>query len=126
MKTLNSRKLFLSAACFNFMVAIPSLLFMGLVAQVLSLQLDTATSVLFFQISMAIVGLFGWVYYQIAADISRYRPYILLGILAKSIFVIVILGHWIVGNIHWPLAALVTVDIIYAVLFAMQYRRRTM
>ena len=123
MDTLNSRKLFLSAACFNLMVAVPSLLFMGLIAQVLSLQLDTPTSVLFFQISMAIVGLFAWVYYEIARDIKVNRPYILLGVIAKSIFVVIILAHYFLGNIQWPLALLVVVDIAYAFLFLRVYER---
>jgi hypothetical protein len=105
------------------MVAVPSLLFMGLIAQVLSLQLDTPTSVLFFQISMAIVGLFAWVYYEIARDIKVNRPYILLGVIAKSIFVVIILAHYFLGNIQWPLALLVVVDIAYAFLFLRVYER---
>lgn len=123
MNMFNPRKLFLSAACFNFLVAIPSLLGMELVAKVLLLDLSSPITVLFFQITMGIVALFGWAYYRIACDSNRYRPFILLGAMAKTIFVVVIIGHWIAGDLQWPLAALVIVDVIYAALFSLYYRR---
>lgn len=116
-------KLFFSAACFNVIVALPSLLFVGLASQILSLDLDSSAATLFYQITMLIVALFGWVYFKIAGDPVQYRPFILLGILAKSIFVVVIMWHWITGSISWPLAALVSVDLVYAVSFFLVYRR---
>jgi hypothetical protein len=108
--------LFKSAACFNLLAGLPLLVARRPAADLLGLEI-TPTSALFIQITMALVVMFGWVYWMISVDPVRYRPYILLGVLLKPLLVILIYGHWLAGNIPWPLPALASVDVLYAVLF---------
>ncbi|HCS44720.1 MAG TPA: hypothetical protein DIW52_18145 [Pseudomonas sp.] len=108
--------LFKSAACFNVLAGLPLLVAMRPAADLMGLDI-TPTSALFIQITMALVVMFGWVYWMISVDPVRYRPYILLGVLLKPLFVILIFGHWLAGSIPWPLPTLASVDILYAALF---------
>lgn len=111
-----TRTLFFSAACFNVLAGLPLLVAMRPVAELLGLQI-TPTSAPFIQITMALVVIFGWAYWMIARDPLRYRPYIVLGVFLKLVVVAVIYGHWLVGNIPWPLPMLASGDILYALLF---------
>lgn len=120
----HTRWLFISAACFNWIVGLSGLLMMHPVASMLALQLDSPTAILFFQITMGCVTLLGWAYYMIAVDPERYRPFLVLGILGKSMFMIIIYGHGLAGDMSWQLPALVTFDLMYTVLF-IRYLHRT-
>lgn len=111
-----SRTLFGSAAGFNVLAGLPLLVAMQPVAALMGLQV-TPTSTLFIQITMALVVMFGWAYWMISRDPVRYRPYIVLGILLKVLVVAVIYGHWLAGNIPWPLPVLASGDIVFALLF---------
>ena len=108
--------LFKSAACFNVLAGLPLLVAMGPVAELMGLEI-TPTSALFIHLTMTLVVMFGGGYWMISVDPVRYRPYILLGVLLKPVFVILIYGHWLAGSIPWPLPALASVDILYAALF---------
>ncbi|MFC5698396.1 hypothetical protein ACFPU0_22950 [Pseudomonas sp. GCM10022186] len=116
------RWLFLSAAWFNLLAGLPLLVAMRSVAGVMGLEI-TPTSTLFIQISMGVVLVFALAYWMIARDPLRYRPYIPLGIVLKLLVVLVIHGHWLAGNLDWPLAALAIGDIVYALLFWRYYQR---
>lgn len=111
-----TRKLFISAACFNVLAGLPLLVALRPVAALLGLQV-TPTATLFIQLTTCLVVVFGWVYWMIARDPLRYRPYILLGLILKVLFVSVVYGHWLVGNIPWPLPAVAAGDIVFALLF---------
>jgi hypothetical protein len=50
-------------------------------------------------------------------DPAGNRPIALLGVIGKLATVALVWSHWAAGNIGWPLAALVVVDLIYAGLF---------
>ena len=67
---------------------------------------------------------FGCAYAQIARDPVCNRPYVVLGILGKSAFVVAIYAHFLAGDASPRLAALVTVDLVFALLFA-AFRRAT-
>lgn len=116
-----TRILFISAACFNVLAGLPLLLALRPMAALLRLQI-TPTSTLFIQLVMGLVIIFGWVYWMIACDPLRYRPYIVLGIILKVLFVSVVYGHWLAGNIPWPLPAVAAGDIVYALLFWRYYQ----
>lgn len=116
------RKLFISAAWFNILAGLPLLVAMGPVAGLMGLQLNP-TAVLFIHITAGLIVVFGGVYWMIARDPVRYRPYIPLGIILKIFFVVVVYGHWLSGSVSWPLPALAFVDVIYAVLFWRYYRQ---
>lgn len=116
MSNSSARTLFGSAAGFNVLAGLPFLVAMQPVAALMGLQV-TPTSALFIQITMALVVMFGWAYWMISRDPVRYRPYIVLGILLKILVVAVIYGHWLAGNIPWPLPVLASGDIVFALLF---------
>ncbi|MNR68936.1 hypothetical protein D3C85_1938270 [compost metagenome] len=60
---------------------------------------------------------------MIARDPLHYRPYILLGIILKVLFVVVVYGHWLAGSIPWPLPVVASGDIVYALLFWRYFQR---
>lgn len=115
-----ARKLFTTAAIFNLLAGLPLLIAMRPVGELMGLQI-TPTAALFIHITMGVVVVFGWVYWQIARDPLRYRPYILLGIILKLLVVGVIYAHWLVGDISWPLPALAFGDIVFSFLFWRYY-----
>lgn len=115
-----TRKLFISAACFNVFAGLPLLVALHPVAALLGLQI-TPTSTLFIQLTTCLVIIFGWAYWMIARDPLQYRPYILLGIILKVLFVVVVYGHWLAGSIPWPLPVAASGDIVYALLFWRYY-----
>jgi hypothetical protein len=116
------RMLFISAAWFNILAGLPLLVAMGTVAGLMGLQLNP-TAVLFIHITAGLIVLFGGVYWMIARDPVRYRPYIPLGIILKVLVIVVVYGHWLSGSIPWPLPALAFGDVIYAVLFWRYYKQ---
>ena len=116
MKTTYTKGLFKTAACFNVLAGLPLLLAMEPVARLMGREI-TPTSTLFIQITMSIVVVFGWAYWMISVDPVRYRPFIGLGIALKAMVVALISSHWLAGHIPWPLPALASGDIVFAVLF---------
>ncbi len=122
MASNSHRALFLSAAWFNFLAGLPLIVALDTMAPLMGFQINP-TAVMFIQITAAIVLIFGWAYWMIARDPKRFRPYIQLGIIGKTMFVVVVWGHWFAGNLSWLLPALVAVDAIYAVLFWRYYRQ---
>jgi len=122
MTDATTRVLFRSAAGFNLLASLPFLIAMDPDAAAVGLQLNPA-AILFAQITMGVVVVFGWAYWMISLDAVRYRPWILLGIVLKILVVVVIFSHWLLGNISWPLPVLASGDVIYAVLFWRHYRR---
>lgn len=116
MSTRHSRQLFICAALFNLLAGLPFLLAPGPAAELLGLSLNP-TALLFIHITMGLVVLFAGVFWLIAQDPVRYRPYISLGAALKTLVVVVILGHWLAGTIGWRLPALAVGDLIFALLF---------
>ena len=115
------RALFISAAGFNVLAGLLLVAAMGTAAGLMGLPLNP-TAVLFIHITAGVVLVFGGVYWMIARDPVRYRPYIPLGIVLKVLVIVVVSGHWLAGHISWPLPALAAGDAIYAVLFWRYYR----
>lgn len=113
----NGRILFTTAALFNWAAAIFVFLMPAQLAATMGLPPGPAGSV-WGQVGGAAIVVFGWAYWMISRDVVRYRPYILLGIVGKVTIVLVMVGNWIAGTMQWPLAALIQIDAIYAVLFA--------
>lgn len=122
MSDRHARWLFLSAAWFNLLVGLPVLVAMDPVARLIGLEL-TPTATLFIQITMGVVVVFGLAYWMVARDPLRYRPYIPLGMSLKLLVVLLIQGHWLAGNIAWPLPVLACGDILFALLFWRYYRK---
>ena len=114
--------LFKSGAIFNVLAGLPFLIAPQTMAALAGLELN-ATAAMLMQIIFALVVIFGWVYWMIAVDPVRYRPYIVLGIILKVLFVVVVCAHWLAGNIPGQLPALACGDIVYALLFWIYYQR---
>ena len=117
MRTLSAKKLFTSAAIFNFVVAFGFLAQIPPLGKILGLDAYPATANAFFQITFLIVVLCGWAYLKVANDPVKYQPFITFGILTKAIFVIVIVAYYLMGSISWILPSLVSGDVVWIVLF---------
>ena len=111
---MKARALFTTAAVFNFLVGIPMLVAYPLIARLFGLE---GPPTVWFHIAAAIVIIFGYAYACIARDPVKFRPYVMLGAISKMAFVVVIYGHWLNGTAPGPLALLVTMDLIFALLF---------
>jgi hypothetical protein len=111
---MNARTLFTVAAAFNFLVGMGILLGYSLVAPLLGLP---AQPTVWIHIVALVVLLFGWAYWRIATDPVRYREFVVLGIAGKLAFVVAIYGHFLNGSATAATAALVSADLLFAVLF---------
>lgn len=118
---MRTSSLFLFAAAFNFVVGAALLLGYPVFAPMLGIQGPPSV---FFHVAMGIVLVFGYVYWCIARDPAKYRPYVALGVMGKMVFVVAIYGHWVAGDASTAMAVLVTGDLIFAALFV-QYLRTT-
>jgi hypothetical protein len=117
--------LFTSAALFNWLVGVSLLAMPASLSAQFGIPWPWESALA--QMGCLAVVLFGWAYWKVARDPDRYRPYVTPGIIGKALTVVVLYGNWLGGNLPSWLAALSTVDAIYAVLFAgSSFRRNTM
>ncbi len=113
---IDARRLFIPAAIFNFLAAVPFLFALPFTAGLM--KFDVSPSILpFVHITAAVVLLFGWGYWQVANDPVRNRIVIVMGIAGKFLIVAIAFGHAFAGNIGWAFAALTSVDLVFALLF---------
>ena len=112
--------LFRIGAAFNVLVGLPMLVAWPTAAALLGV---TTPRSVYTDLDGAIVAMFGWVYWRIAEDPVGCRSYVLLGIVGKLTFVAVIYANWALGRAPAALAALVTADLVFAILFARWLRR---
>lgn len=111
---MKAKSLFGIAAIFNVVVGGSLLLGYPLVAPLLGIE---GPPTLWFHITAAIVLVFGYAYWRIAGDPVRFREYIILGAIAKLVFVVATYGHWLHGDASGMLALLVTADLVFAAIF---------
>jgi hypothetical protein len=116
---MKARPFFTIAALFNLLVGIPMLVAYPVVARLLQIE---GPPTVWFHIVAAVVIVFGGAYWCIARDPVKFRVYVPLGAIAKLAFVAAIYGHWLAGTASGRLAGLVTVDLIYALLFVAYLR----
>jgi len=112
--------LFDIGAAFNLMVGVPLLVAYPSVAGLMGLSTPRTV---WTDLVGAMVALFGWVYWRIARDPVGCRPYVALGIAGKLAFVAVIYSNFALGRAPAALAALVSVDLVFALLFLRWLRR---
>ena len=98
----------------------PLLVAYPLVARLLQLHEPVS---LWSRIVAAIVILFGFAYWQVARMPLQCRPYATLGMIGKLCFVAIIYWDWLFGEASARLAALVTVDLVFALLFGIYLSR---
>lgn len=111
---MKARPLFTVAAVFNVVVGATMLLAYPLVAPLFQIE---GPPTVWYHICIAAILVFGYAYWRIARDPVRFRPYVVLGAIAKLGFVVAIYGHWLAGDTSARLAILVTADLVFAVLF---------
>ncbi|MGR4867952.1 hypothetical protein ACIPRI_03665 [Variovorax sp. LARHSF232] len=112
-----TKPLFYSAAFFNW----GAVLILALLAHPLGLQPPQDS--LFGQITLAAIFIFGCGYWMVGQSPKANRGIAALGAFAKLAMVAVVFGHWLAGSATTQMAALVSGDIVYAVLFIWFLRR---
>jgi len=118
----HARILFSAAAAFNFVAAMPFLVAPRQFAGLIGMQ-PVPVDPLFPHIVAVLVLAFGWGYWRISRDPVVNRPIIHLGIVGKSLLVLMVCVDWLVGNTNWPFAVIVSGDAVFAALF-LDYLRR--
>ena len=111
---MSERPLFLTAACFNWVVGLSLLVSYPLTARLLELP---GPPTVWLHLVAAIVVLFGFAYWLVAKQPERYRPFVGLGAAGKLAFAAIIYYHWLFGDAPTRLAMLVNVDLVFALLF---------
>ena len=114
MTPFHARLLFFSAAIFNWLAVALLAPWFGLAEP---FGLIAAGSSIYDHIALAVIFTFGCCYWMIALDLAGNRPLVLLGALLKLAVVAIIYGHALRGDAPWNMAALVTVDLVYALFF---------
>jgi hypothetical protein len=108
------RSLFVTAACFNWVVGLFIFADYPLAARLLEFS---GPPTVWVHLVAATVVLFGIAYGLVAKEPQRYRPFVGLGAAGKLTFAAIIYYHWLAGDAPMRLALLVTVDVIFALLF---------
>ncbi|MBV8501895.1 MAG: hypothetical protein JO006_09270 [Paucibacter sp.] len=119
---MSPKVLFRSAAVFNWLAAGAVLLMPAALAQRLDLPPPPIATV-YGQLACMAIAVFGGMYWMVARDNLRYRPFVAIAIVTKFLAVAIVTGQWTAGTVAWPLAALSLVDIAWAVIFWRFLRR---
>jgi hypothetical protein len=119
-----SRKLFLTAAIFNWLVGLGLLFDAPLLFRLFHIS-PAPTEPLFVQLFAWLVIIFGVGYFWISRDPPGHVSIIELGILGKISVFLVCLAGTVTGMVSWQMMILASVDLVYAALFwrAMQALR---
>lgn len=115
--------LFGTAALFNFIVGLGLLFLRPWLGALIHFDPATGTNLVFVNFTGALVALFGFGYARVALNPLRYRPFIPFSIAGKSLAVLCTFYAWSVGAIAWRLPALVSADIVFALLYFDFFRR---
>lgn len=110
------RLLFRVAALFNWSVAIPLWIAPVQLSQLLGFA-PLPTDILYTDLFAVLVLTFGLGYWWVGADPVRNRVVLAMGICGKLLVVLVGYSHFLAGTTNLPFAALVTGDLLWALLF---------
>ncbi len=119
----HARLLFSIAAAFNLIAAMPFLVAPQQFARLIGMH-PVPADVLFPHMVAALVLAFGWGYWRVARDPVAGRPIIHMGVVGKSLLVLVVGFDWLTGNTNWPFALIVGGDAVFVALFLDYLRRR--
>ena len=119
----HARWLFGLAALFNLSVVLGLLLLGPWLNPLLQLNEATGSNLALRDLGLMLIATFGFAYLCVAHSPTKFRLYIPLGVMGKSLVVIAIYGHWLAGHISWQLPALALGDVLFAWLFLSFLRR---
>ncbi len=108
------QSMFRFAAFYNFAVAIILGLFQKTILPWLGME--PLVNEAFLHLFLGLVFIFGIGYYWVSLDVTQ-RAIVWLGILGKSLVVLLLFIHAFQGNVSWRLASLGLVDLWYAIRF---------
>lgn len=111
------RGIFASAALFNWAVGAGLILAMPLFERLTGQQPVATSAKVYVDLFAVVVIAFGAAYLMLAIDFGKYRSFAVLGAAAKLAVVATVTCHYLAGHVGWPLLALSSVDLIYALLF---------
>ncbi|MES2262583.1 MAG: hypothetical protein V4724_29005 [Pseudomonadota bacterium] len=119
----HARVLFSVAALFNFIAALAFIFFTPQLADVAGMR-PIPSDPLFTHFAAVLVLAFAWGYACAALDPVANRPLIRLGILGKSLVVLMGFVEWYLNNTNWVFPTFLLADAVFAALFADYLRRR--
>lgn len=108
----------ISAAWFNWLAALALLLIPATLFQLFRIT-PLPTEPLFLHLFAVLVFVFGIGYYWAAKDFEKNAPIVRLGMIGKLAVFLTGLVNTLLGNVSWQIMLLVSVDLLYAVLFFM-------
>ena len=117
MPRLNPRWLFGAAAAFNLAIGLSLLLARPVLTPLLGLDPITGTNLVTYYLTASFVTVFGYAYAQIAFDLERYRPYILLGLIGKLMAIVAMIAIWQFDRVPPAVPALAGCDALFGILF---------
>ena len=120
MTSFQTRSLFYSAAVFNWAAVLLLTPWLGLPTL---LGLEAAGNSIYDHIALLAIAGFGYGYWMAGRAPTQHRGLILLGALMKLGVVAIIFGHVLLGDSPINMAALVSGDLVYAVLFLVYLKR---
>lgn len=121
--TRYARRLFACAAAFNLLVALSGLFLFSLIAPLLGLVAAAGEVAYWRDLFFVLVLAFGVAYALVAVDAARFRAYVPLGVIGKSLVVVAGLAAWARGDVGPLAVAPLLGDVLFVVLFIDFLRR---
>jgi hypothetical protein len=119
----HARWLFGCAALFNFAVAATLVFLRAPLGPLIGLERPTGSNVVLANVTGALVATFGFAYVRVARAPVKYRAYVSLAMIGKSLVVVAAVVPWIMGAVDWRLPALAGADAVFTGLFGHYLRR---
>jgi hypothetical protein len=115
-------RVLLSAAGFNWLVGFGLLVNASMLFDLFGIEPVPDGSILV-HVAAALIFAFGVGYHWAARDFATARPLVAIGALGKGLVVAVALVDVVLGLISWQALLLVSVDLVYALLFLQMLRQ---
>ena len=112
------KKLFLSAAIWNWIVGLTLLMLSFINPNILPLfGVETPPSLVFMQILFILVIVFGIGLFIVYQDLDKNKGIVIMSIIEKVSFFVVFLIYFILGDVNFLVLLLNFIDLIFGILF---------
>jgi len=116
------KKFFVFAALFNLAAGLPMIFAPELFYRLLFVDEPiTLAAKLYVDLFAVLVITFGWAYWTISRDPAAHRDLVLMGIIGKSLVVVVAWYHALAGTGPLNVALLILADLVFALFFLRFY-----